>query len=69
MGQEHEAKHKIEKFAGFQVSEAMATSGKAHKDWKFMHCLPRHQEEVTNDVFYGSRSLVFPEVRPVEINI
>jgi ornithine carbamoyltransferase len=26
-----------------------------------MHCLPRHPEEVSDEVFYGPRSLVFPE--------
>ena len=29
--------------------------------WKFMHCLPRKPEEVSDEVFYSSRSLVFPE--------
>lgn len=28
---------------------------------QFMHCLPRHPEEVSDDVFYSPRSLVFPE--------
>ena len=28
---------------------------------KFMHCLPRHPEEVADEVFYSPRSLVFPE--------
>lgn len=26
-----------------------------------MHCLPRHSEEVSDEVFYSPRSLVFPE--------
>jgi len=26
-----------------------------------MHCLPRHAEEVSDEVFYSPRSLVFPE--------
>jgi ornithine carbamoyltransferase len=26
-----------------------------------MHCLPRKPEEVDDEVFYGKRSLVFPE--------
>jgi ornithine carbamoyltransferase len=26
-----------------------------------MHCLPRHPEEVADEVFYGPRSLVFQE--------
>ncbi len=25
-----------------------------------MHCLPRHPEEVSDEVFYSRRSLVFP---------
>jgi aspartate carbamoyltransferase catalytic subunit len=33
----------------------------AKPDWKFMHCLPRKQEEVNDEVFYGKRSVVFPE--------
>lgn len=28
---------------------------------QFMHCLPRHAEEVSDEVFYSPRSLVFPE--------
>ena len=27
----------------------------------FLHCLPRHPEEVTDEVFYSDQSLVFPE--------
>lgn len=26
-----------------------------------MHCLPRHPEEVTDEVFYSPKSLVFAE--------
>jgi ornithine carbamoyltransferase len=32
--------------------------------WRFMHCMPRHLgegAEVTDEVFYGPRSLVFDE--------
>ena len=61
MGQEEEAKKKMEAFAGYQVTEAMAKKGGAKENWKFMHCLPRHAEEVSDGVFYGERSLVFPE--------
>ncbi len=39
----------------------MVSSSGAKEDWKFMHCLPRKQEEVDDEVFYGPRSLVFPE--------
>jgi ornithine carbamoyltransferase len=27
----------------------------------FLHCLPRHSEEVSDEVFYSQASLVFPE--------
>lgn len=61
MGQEAEKALKLKQFAGFQVSSDLARRGGANKDWRFMHCLPRKQEEVTDEVFYSPRSLVFPE--------
>ena len=61
MGQEAEAKKRIQDFAGFQITSEMAKKGGAKEGWKFMHCLPRHPEEVSDEVFYSSRSLVFPE--------
>ncbi|KAI8963382.1 ornithine carbamoyltransferase precursor-like protein [Daldinia sp. FL1419] len=61
MGQEEEYKRRVKDFAGFQVSNELAKRGGAKPDWKFMHCLPRHSEEVTDEVFYSPRSLVFPE--------
>jgi ornithine carbamoyltransferase len=33
----------------------------ASKDCVFLHCLPRKQEEVSDEVFYSDKSLVFPE--------
>lgn len=63
MGQEEESQKRLKAFAGYQVTEDMAQRGGAKKDWKFMHCLPRHAEEVSDEVFYGSRSLVFPEAQ------
>lgn len=33
----------------------------AASDWCFLHCLPRKPEEVTDEIFYSERSLVFPE--------
>jgi ornithine carbamoyltransferase len=27
----------------------------------FLHCLPRHKEEVADEVFYSDKSLVFDE--------
>ena len=61
MGQESEKESKMKEFAGYQVSDELAQAGGAKPDWKFMHCLPRHKEEVTDAVFYSPRSLVFPE--------
>ena len=61
MGQEDEKVKRLKAFAGYQVTEEMARRGGAAEDWRFMHCLPRHPEEVGDEVFYGKRSLVFPE--------
>lgn len=61
MGQEEETAKRLKAFAGFQVTSELAERGGAKKDWKFMHCLPRHKEEVNDDVFYSPRSLVFQE--------
>lgn len=61
MGQEEEKAKRLKAFAGYQVTEEMAKRGGASENWKFMHCLPRHAEEVSDEVFYGKRSLVFPE--------
>ena len=61
MGQEKEAATKLKAFDGYQITEEMAKKGGAKGGWKFMHCLPRHPEEVNDDVFYGPRSLAFQE--------
>lgn len=62
MGQESEKKERLEAFAGYQVTEELARRGGAKPDWKFMHCLPRKQEEVDDDVFYNpKRSIVWQE--------
>ena len=61
MGQESESSKRREDFKGFRVTAHLARRGGAKEGWQFMHCLPRHPEEVSDDVFYGSRSLVFPE--------
>jgi len=63
MGQEAETKKRLEAFAGYQITNELAKRGGAKPDWKFMHCLPRHQEEVADEVFYSPRSLVFPEAQ------
>nr|P78605.1 RecName: Full=Ornithine carbamoyltransferase, mitochondrial; AltName: Full=Ornithine transcarbamylase; Short=OTCase; Flags: Precursor [Trametes hirsuta]BAA05060.1 ornithine carbamoyltransferase [Trametes hirsuta] len=61
MGQEAEKAQRLKDFAGYQVTEALCREGGANPDWKFMHCLPRKQDEVDDEVFYGPRSLVFQE--------
>eukprot|EP00555_Chaetoceros_dichaeta_P003992 CAMPEP_0198251740 /NCGR_PEP_ID=MMETSP1447-20131203/2477_1 /TAXON_ID=420782 /ORGANISM="Chaetoceros dichaeta, Strain CCMP1751" /LENGTH=263 /DNA_ID=CAMNT_0043936831 /DNA_START=42 /DNA_END=833 /DNA_ORIENTATION=+ len=59
MGQEDEKAKRMADFAGYEVnSELMA---KANPGAVFLHCLPRHPEEVTDEVFYSEASLVFPE--------
>ncbi|BDD56405.1 ornithine carbamoyltransferase [Monascus purpureus] len=61
MGQEAEKVKRLRDFAGFQITPGLAKRGGAKEGWKFMHCLPRHPEEVADEVFYSNRSLVFPE--------
>jgi ornithine carbamoyltransferase len=62
MGQESDAQKRLQDFAGYQITHEMAREAGARENWKFMHCLPRHQDEVDDAVFYDPvRSLVFPE--------
>ncbi|KAJ2787299.1 ornithine carbamoyltransferase [Coemansia interrupta] len=61
MGQEAEKAQRLRDFQGYQVSREMAEKGGAKSDWTFMHCLPRKPEEVTDEVFYSDRSVVFQE--------
>ncbi|KAG0046276.1 ornithine carbamoyltransferase [Gryganskiella cystojenkinii] len=61
MGQEEEKKQRLKSFEGYQLTTDLIESSGAKKDWKFLHCLPRKQEEVTDDVFYSPRSHVFQE--------
>lgn len=61
MGQESETALKLQQFAGYQITDEMVKKAGANKDWVFMHCLPRHPEEVSDEVFYSEKSLVFPE--------
>ncbi|KAJ5105441.1 Ornithine carbamoyltransferase [Penicillium alfredii] len=61
MGQEEEKIKRMQAFKGFQITPELAQRGGANGGWKFMHCLPRHPEEVSDEVFYSPRSLVFPE--------
>ncbi len=60
MGQERDALKRKEAFKGYQVTLDLANQ--ARPNWKFMHCLPRHKEEVSDDVFYSKqRSIVWDE--------
>ncbi|KAE9377751.1 ornithine carbamoyltransferase [Stipitochalara longipes BDJ] len=61
MGQEAEKVERMKAFDGYQITNELAKRGGAKEGWKFMHCLPRHPEEVADEVFYGPRSLVFQE--------
>lgn len=59
MGQEDEKAKRMEEFAGYEVNSQLMA--KANPGAVFLHCLPRHPEEVTDEVFYSDASLVFPE--------
>lgn len=59
MGQEDEKKARLASFAGYQVTQRMLAH--AARDHIFLHCLPRHSEEVDDEVFYSPKSLVFNE--------
>lgn len=59
MGQEDETKKRLNDFEGFQVNAELGQLAK--KDYKFMHCLPRHEYEVSDEVFYSNHSIVFDE--------
>ena len=61
MGEEAEKQQKLQKFANFQITKEMIDASNINSNWKFMHCLPRHPEEVSDDVFYGDHSVVFQE--------
>lgn len=61
MGQEEETAKRMKAFEGFQITSELAKRGGAKENWNFMHCLPRHPEEVADEVFYGPRSVVFRE--------
>jgi len=61
MGQEVEKAARLKAFEGFQITSELAKRGGAKENWQFMHCLPRHPEEVSDEVFYGPRSVVFRE--------
>jgi ornithine carbamoyltransferase len=59
MGQEDEYAKRVAEFEGYQVNKVLMS--KADPSAVFLHCLPRHQEEVDDEVFYSDQSLIFPE--------
>ena len=59
MGQEDEYAKRVAEFDGYEVNTELM--GKANPGAVFLHCLPRHPEEVTDEVMYSDASLVFPE--------
>ncbi|GAA5897812.1 ornithine carbamoyltransferase [Sporobolomyces salmoneus] len=61
MGQEDETARRKKDFEGYQVTNELLSRGGANKDVLFMHCLPRHEYEVNDEVFYGDKSIVFQE--------
>ncbi|MCG8711137.1 hypothetical protein JHU04_004532, partial [Brenneria sp. 4F2] len=54
MGEEYAKEAKLRQFKGFQINQELAQH--ADSNYKFMHCLPRHTEEVTDEVFYSDHS-------------
>lgn len=59
MGQEDEYAKRMKEFDGYQVNASLMKQ--ADPDAVFLHCLPRHPEEVTDEVIYSKQSLVFTE--------
>ncbi|KAF8648887.1 hypothetical protein AX16_006161 [Volvariella volvacea WC 439] len=52
MGQEAEKAERLKAFQGYQVTEKLCKEGGAHHDWVFLHCLPRKQDEVDDEVSF-----------------
>lgn len=61
MGEELQKIAKLKQFAGYQIDANLIKLSQVASNWIFMHCLPRHQEEVADDVFYSDNSVVFEE--------
>jgi ornithine carbamoyltransferase len=59
MGQEEESAKRLRDFDGYEVNKELMSH--AASDAIFMHCLPRHPEEVSDAVFYSDQSVVFDE--------
>ena len=59
MGEEGQKETKVKAFTGFSVNQQLVDSAK--KDYIFMHCLPRKEFEVTDDIFFSKNSVVYDE--------
>lgn len=60
MGQEAEAKERMEAFKGYQINSDSLK--RANQSAIVLHCLPAHRgEEITEDVIEGDQSVVFDE--------
>lgn len=59
MGEEYAKVAKLKQFQGFQIDGELAKH--ADPNYKFMHCLPRHTEEVSDEIFYSKHSIVFEQ--------
>ena len=61
MGYNDDKKARLWNFIGYQINQELIENGKPADSWRFMHCLPRKKEEVSDYIFYSKRSLVFEE--------
>ncbi|KAI5963151.1 ARG3 [Candida pseudojiufengensis] len=61
MGEEEQRLQKLKQFENFQINSSLINNANINSNWIFMHCLPRHQEEVSDDIFYSDNSVVFQE--------
>ncbi len=60
MGDEEEAKRRLEAFVDYQVNLSLVSL--ASPDCLIMHCLPAHRgQEITDEVVDGPRSIVFDQ--------
>lgn len=60
MGQEAEKEERLKAFKGYQVTEALCREGGANTNWKFLHCLPRKEHEVDDEVRFPTPLLSRP---------
>jgi ornithine carbamoyltransferase len=60
MGQEAEREKRLPAFRTYQINRSILRMAKTNAT--VMHCLPAHRgEEITEDVFEGPQSIVFPQ--------